>query len=300
MLVSIITTVYNRKKELIRLFRSLENQTDKEFEWIVVDDKSTDGTVETLKTLEKKKSSFKIRTVFKDKNEGKHIALNYAFDRVNGDVVIIIDSDDVALPNMVEKTKKAWKKDDRLYDDNLAEITFERERKNGKPLRKIPDLEKKMNISTYRRINQLTGDFAETFKAKILLYYRFPKFENEKFLSEQYIWADLNEKYDGIFLDSPLYIAEYQNDGLTLNSQLIQWNNPIGTLEVCKKMLPLEIKSTLDLKSLVKYIVYSFRNRVSIFEMIRNSNTRLSCVIMMIPSFFVYKSMERKLRRKKC
>ena len=38
MLVSIITTVYNRKKELIRLFRSLENQTDKEFEWIVVDD----------------------------------------------------------------------------------------------------------------------------------------------------------------------------------------------------------------------------------------------------------------------
>ena len=295
MLVSIITTVYNRKKELIRLFRSLENQTDKEFEWIVVDDKSTDGTVETLKTLEKKKSSFKIRTVFKDKNEGKHIALNYAFDRVNGDVVIIIDSDDVALPNMVEKTKKAWKK-----DDNLAEITFERERKNGKPLRKIPDLEKRMNISTYRRINRLTGDFAETFKAKILLYYRFPKFENEKFLSEQYIWADLNEKYDGIFLDSPLYIAEYQNDGLTLNSQLIQWNNPIGTLEVCKKMLPLEIKSTLDLKSLVKYIVYSFRNHVSIFEMIKNSNTRLSCVIMMIPSFFVYKSMERKLRRKKC
>ena len=294
MLVSIITTVYNRKKELIRLFRSLENQTDKEFEWIVVDDKSTDGTVETLKTLEKKKSSFKIRTVFKDKNEGKHIALNYAFDRVNGDVVIIIDSDDVALPNMVEKTKKAWKK------DNLAEITFERERKNGKPLRKIPDLEKRMNISTYRRINRLTGDFAETFKAKILLYYRFPKFENEKFLSEQYIWADLNEKYDGIFLDSPLYIAEYQNDGLTLNSQLIQWNNPIGTLEVCKKMLPLEIKSTLDLKSLVKYIVYSFRNHVSIFEMIKNSNTRLSCVIMMIPSFFVYKSMERKLRRKKC
>ena len=110
MLVSVITTVYNRKKELLRLFKSLENQTDKEFEWIVVDDKSMDGTIETLKTLEEKKCDFKIKAIFKEENEGKHIALNYAFDHVNGDVVIIIDSDDVALPNMVEKTKKSMEK----------------------------------------------------------------------------------------------------------------------------------------------------------------------------------------------
>ena len=72
MLVSVITTVYNRKKELLRLFKSLENQTDKEFEWIVVDDKSMDGTIETLKTLEEKKCDFKIKAIFKEENEGKN------------------------------------------------------------------------------------------------------------------------------------------------------------------------------------------------------------------------------------
>lgn len=298
MKISIITTVFNREKELLRLYNSLIKQKQHNFEWIIVDDGSTDNTIGKLKYYLNNYCKFETKIIEKQ-NEGKHIALNKALEIVNSDVTVIIDSDDVALPNMIQKINNAWEKNDRLKDNNLAAITFERQDFSGNVLRKIPDKEKRMNIEQYREKNNFVGDYAETFKTSILKKYKFPKFENENFLSEAYIWSDLNKKYDGIFIDDGLYMAEYQKDGLTSKAHKIEWSNPKGTLAVCEKTMPHCIKNFLDIKKLVKYIIFSYRNHKSINTILRKSNSKFWTTLLLFPSYCLYKKMQYKYENRK-
>ena len=65
--ITILTPTYNREKLLHKLYKSLCNQKDKEFEWIVVDDGSNDNTDEYIETIQKK-ADFPIR--YYKKNNG--------------------------------------------------------------------------------------------------------------------------------------------------------------------------------------------------------------------------------------
>ena len=79
--LSILTPTYNRVKTLKRLYKSLLSQKNKDFEWIVIDDGSTDSTQEYMQEVVYC-SEFKIIYKYKD-NGGKHRALNYGIDYAN-------------------------------------------------------------------------------------------------------------------------------------------------------------------------------------------------------------------------
>lgn len=55
-MITVFTSTYNRAHTIVRTFESLQNQTDKDFEWIVVDDGSSDNTIELLSQLKKKRA----------------------------------------------------------------------------------------------------------------------------------------------------------------------------------------------------------------------------------------------------
>lgn len=75
--VTILTPTYNRKELLSKLYESLQLQKDKDFEWLIVDDGSTDGTSEIINQFISN-ADFSIRYELKE-NGGKHTALNYAY-----------------------------------------------------------------------------------------------------------------------------------------------------------------------------------------------------------------------------
>ena len=74
MTITVFTPTYNRRYLIDRLYKSLCSQTDKSFEWIVVDDGSTDETIEYFSEITKKDNSFEIKYV-KQENGGKHRAI---------------------------------------------------------------------------------------------------------------------------------------------------------------------------------------------------------------------------------
>ena len=99
-LLTVLTPTYNRVHTLPACFGSLSRQTRTEFEWIVVDDGSTDGTEEYFAGLPER--PFPVRYIKKE-NGGKHTALNAAHPFIHGKYVLILDSDDSLTPDAVEQ-----------------------------------------------------------------------------------------------------------------------------------------------------------------------------------------------------
>jgi len=86
--VTILTPTYNRKELLSKLYESLQLQKDKDFEWLIIDDGSTDGTSEVINQFISN-ADFSIRYELKE-NGGKHTALNYAYQFIESPLTFIV------------------------------------------------------------------------------------------------------------------------------------------------------------------------------------------------------------------
>ncbi|GIW69566.1 MAG: glycosyl transferase [Patescibacteria group bacterium] len=91
MKLSIVVPVYNEKNTIEKILDEIRAVEGLEKEIIVVDDASTDGTVEILKRLEAKNPDIKF--IYKEKNRGKGHTLKIGFEHVTGDYVIVQDAD---------------------------------------------------------------------------------------------------------------------------------------------------------------------------------------------------------------
>ncbi|MBI4722299.1 MAG: glycosyltransferase family 2 protein [Candidatus Stahlbacteria bacterium] len=99
--VSVITATYNNERYIKSCIESILCQSIKDFEFIIVDDGSTDKTFEILREYEKKDK--RVVIIRNKENKGAANSRNAAFHKSKGKFIAIIDSDDVALPTRLEK-----------------------------------------------------------------------------------------------------------------------------------------------------------------------------------------------------
>lgn len=119
-LFTVFTPTYNRAHTLGRLYLSLKEQTLLDFEWIVVDDGSSDDTCSLVESWKSESSSFPIR-YFYQANRGKHVATNYAVREAFGFFFIILDSDDTCVPEALERFAYHWQAIDESNRGRSAE-----------------------------------------------------------------------------------------------------------------------------------------------------------------------------------
>lgn len=99
---SIITPVYNSWLLMEKYFKSLENQTYKDFEVIIIDDKSTDDSFYQINEY-KKKTSLTITIIQNEKNSGPGYSRNKGLEIAKGEWITFVDSDDWISDNLLEK-----------------------------------------------------------------------------------------------------------------------------------------------------------------------------------------------------
>ena len=108
-MITIFTPTYNRAEFLAPLYDSIKNQSSKELEWVIVDDGSTDNTHSAVaEIISSHDGSFPIR-YFKKPNGGKHTAINMGVNVAEGELFLILDSDDELPPTAIETIKKRYK-----------------------------------------------------------------------------------------------------------------------------------------------------------------------------------------------
>ena len=225
--VTISTPTYNRAYCIGRLYESLCRQTCKDFEWLIVDDGSTDNTEELVKAWIAEKL-IDIRYI-KQHNGGKHRAINRGLDIAAGEYFYMVDSDDYVTDAAVAFIKD--KAEDIRFTPGFAGIVGLDRTIDGKELSGFPDVDHidstSIDICIKHHIN---GDKAEVVKTNVLRQFRFPEIEEERFCPEAIVWNRIADA-GLIFRYYPqvIKIIEYLPDGLTAKIIRIRANSPIVT-----------------------------------------------------------------------
>ena len=103
-LVTVFTPTFNRLPLLKRLYESLKEQTYTGFEWVIVDDDSSDGTEQWIDSITMKASfAIKYKRV---SHGGKHRAINKGVQMAAGEVMFFVDSDDYLPIRAIETIRK--------------------------------------------------------------------------------------------------------------------------------------------------------------------------------------------------
>lgn len=217
-MISIITATYNRSYIIGELYNSLCRQTSYDFEWIVVDDGSTDNIKEIMSVCIKECTKFPIY-FFQQPNGGKHRAVNRGIGAAKGDYCFIVDSDDMLSDDAIETVNKWWSQS--VDNQLIAAVSGLRGGvlNHGK-IGDFPKLKVGQDYidvkNTQRRRYNLLGDKAEVYRTALLKEHPFKCFDGENFMSEKTVWDEL--AYEGYYVrwyNKVIYYCEYLNDGLT-------------------------------------------------------------------------------------
>ncbi len=234
-MITIFTPTYNRAYIIGNLYESLKKQTNKDFEWLVVDDGSTDNTESMFTELLADKRDFPVRYI-KQTNGGKHRAINRGVKEARGEMFFIVDSDDTLTCDAVEKIKKWFFSLDGSF--KFAGVSGLRGHKNNEVIGGGGNGINYVDATNLeRKKKNLLGDKAEVYYTDVLKKYPFPEFEGEKFITEEVVWNKIAA--DGYYIrwfSDIIYFTEYLDDGLTKTSNRYSVN-PQGTLYWAKQQL---------------------------------------------------------------
>lgn len=225
MKLTIFTPTYNRAYIIENLYRSLQRQTCCDFEWLVVDDGSSDKTKELFEAWQKEENLFPIR-YYCQENGGKHRAINKGLELAEGELFFTVDSDDYLTDDAVEKVLH-WAADlpeDGMYcgfAGNLGTAP-------GATPNKIFSGEY-LEGSALDRYGAADGERAMVFYTDIHRKYIYPEFPGEKFMTEAVSWNRMaHDGYKMRFYNEIIWIYEYKEDGLTKAGSRLFLENPRG------------------------------------------------------------------------
>lgn len=230
MRITVFTPAYNRAHLLGRLYGSLRAQTFRDFEWLVIDDGSTDGTEKLFDVWKNEPNNFVIRYIYAE-NKGKMKEINAAMDLAQGELFFTVDSDDTLTPDALEKVD-AWEREmpkDGSFCGLAGNMKYSDQHYEN-PI--LP--EPYYDGTLFDRLNGCEGhcigaDRAWVFYTDVYRRYKFPEFEGEKFIAEAVSWNRM--AHDGLKIrcfNDIIYISEQLEGGLTNTISRTLINSPRG------------------------------------------------------------------------
>lgn len=289
MTITVLTPTYNRKHTLTKLYKSLLNQTNSNFEWIIVDDGSTDNTKELV---DKFIADDQIKIIYyHEKNGGKHRALNFGIEKINTEYTFIVDSDDWLDKDAIAQIYKYTKKYD--YDKSIACFSFLRGYPDGSVNgQKFKENEYRSNYIECRVNNRVVGDKAEVYRTDVLKKYKFLEIKGENFLFEDYVWIKIAQKYDTIHINKIIYYGDYLSDGLTKNIQKKKKSSPVGMMKRAELFCSKSFSFNNRIKGMIMYISYG-RIKYRYKNLYKGTNYKALFIVCILPSILFSLKLKR-------
>ena len=251
--ITIFTPTYNRAYILPQLYKSLIEQSDKSFEWLIVDDGSEDNTTCIVAEWQRNKI-ITIRHI-KTSNGGKQRAINRGAIEAEGELFFIVDSDDYLSSDAVATILSDWESIEKTKETVSGfcykRVNYKTGKYIGNDFPEPPITTSLLKMVYFYKIN---GDMVQIFQTQMLRKFTFPEIEEEKFVPEGYIWYRITNEKPMIFINKGIYFCEYLPDGYTHNVKQNFRQNPKGFAIFYKDLIRYKEVSLKDkLKSLIRY-----------------------------------------------
>lgn len=288
---TVFTPTYNRVGLLKKLYEYLCSENYYDMEWLVIDDGSNDSTKGYIESVQSE-SKFAIRYIYQE-NSGKYMAFNRAIDEAKGEYFVCIDSDDKYTMGAFGELEKLA---DGLQEDE-AGLCFLAADFNGNIIGSaFPNELQKSNLIDLYYKYKVNGDKGILHKTEILKKYRFPVIQNEKFVTESVLYAQISKHYTYRLVNKVYELVDYQTDGLSSAYQKLLILNPRGALinyqaidQFSMRTIPL-IKNTIRFTSFVFYLEENWG------EYLQGSAHKLMFILMTPIGFCLSKMYKNNIR----
>lgn len=218
--ITILTPTYNRAHLLKRVYDSLCIQSNKFFDWVIIDDGSNDNTKDIISEFIKEEK-VKIRYYYKE-NGGKHTTINYGVNFINSTYVLILDSDDFLTSFSIELLYRMIKKIENNH--HLCGIIGLSQNKEKNIIgTRFPYDDWEVSFADVYHKYKVTGDKSVLFKTQILKNFPFPERKNIKFVFEATVWHEMAKQYNVLAINHVIQEKEYLEKGITNTSYKLEY-----------------------------------------------------------------------------
>ncbi|MBI6545578.1 MAG: glycosyltransferase family 2 protein [Cyanobacteria bacterium NC_groundwater_1444_Ag_S-0.65um_54_12] len=223
-LFTVFTATYNRASTLPRVYESLKAQTFRDFEWIIVDDGSADGTAMLVKNWQAV-ADFPVRYFYQE-NGGKHKAINRGLLEARGALFLSLDSDDSCVPTALERFKAHWDRIEMEKRTDICGITALCHDQNGKILGdRFPFDQTDSDTLEIRYRYKVKGEKWSLLRTEVAKKFPYPGDFRGRYFPEDIISSEMARNYKTRFINEPL--RTYYQD----NSSLCRCHPKIGAHE---------------------------------------------------------------------
>ena len=261
---SVVIPVYNVKSYLSECVNSVLYQTYDDYEIVLVDDGSTDGSSELCDKYAKEKLQVR---AFHQKNQGVAAARNFGIGRAYGDYIIFVDSDDWIDPKTLEYIKKCI--DNRKQIDVII-FSYAKEYGDNSYIKYVIEdnqfSEDELSKVVYRRLFGLTNSelkhpesleymstcWGKAYRKECLQNYKFQNIEKIGSFEDGLFNMDvLNEKTTVVYINKPLYHYRYTKNSLSSKYRpnlKLQWEKLFSIIQrkINENFLPIDFQEAFN------------------------------------------------------
>lgn len=212
--ITVFTPTYNRAYTLPVLYDSLKKQTNQNFEWLIIDDGSSDNTSEIVNQWIEE-NIISIRYIYQ-KNKGMVAAHDTAHHNITTELTVCIDSDDFMPENGIQIILEQWNEN---KSPTLMGMVGLDSYKDGKIIgTKFPTEVKQATFSEIIFKHKVKGDKKFVLRTEYVKeHLPYPYIENEKYPAPSYLYLKMENKYKFLLVNEVLCIVEYLPDGNSMN-----------------------------------------------------------------------------------
>lgn len=290
--LTVFTPAYNRAHTLGRCYESLCRQNNKNFKWLIIDDGSSDSTRELVESWLIKDNGFEIKYYYKE-NGGMHTAHNKAYELIDTELNVCIDSDDMLADNAVEKILSFWKKyGSKKY---AGVIGLDSDLQGNIIGKRFPKNQKSTTLSGYYQAGG-AGDKKLVYRTEVINQYpKYPVFEGEKYVGLDYKYLLCDQDYELLILDEVLCNVEYQADGSSANMFRQYLNNPKGFAFLRKVYMKYDKTLKRKFMNCIHYVSSSIlsKNKKFLKETPEKALTILAIPFGIILTFYIKQQVKK-------
>jgi glycosyltransferase involved in cell wall biosynthesis len=276
-LVTVLTPTYNRAGTLGRQYESLLAQTFDDFEWVVVDDGSDDGTDALVASWA---AEGKLDIVYRaQRNRGKHVAVNRGVQQARGEFITIIDSDDYFTPSALELLLGHWgriREDERpAFSGVVGLCAFEDGRIVGD---RYPSDPLDCDPAELTYVHGVTGDKQSLLRTDVLRRFPFPFEEIHGYVTESLVWNRMALEYRERHVNEVVVVKDYLAEGISDRALALAVQAAPATRQFFleEARLPHRLTRRRRLRSHVNSVRYSFHARVGLRQQAREAPSRVA------------------------